>query len=228
MNKTENESPPKKQFVNIPESYSQIIQHNQNGNQPSIDSNSLNQLLSVIYDDEFVIMINDLSHSIKIFNKAMVQFINLTKTILSNNISFFDNLKIENDKEIKTLPNIFNLIETNYNNFFSTAKIIFKKMKKYRNERLENINKLPITENNLKFCLININKKNNTSNDNNFINNENKLVEKNIYNPSPIPSRNFPEKIIYEENAELKKKLFNLEKRIEIIGNNNKKKYNYE
>ena len=50
--------------------------------QKQIDSNSLNQLLSVIYDDEFVIMINDLSHSIKIFNKAMVQFINLTKSIL--------------------------------------------------------------------------------------------------------------------------------------------------
>ena len=129
MNRTENESPPKKQISNIPESYSQIIQQNQNVSQPQIDSNSLNQLLSVIYDDEFVIMINDLSHSIKIYNKAMIQFINLTKTIISNNISFFENLTIEKDKEIKTLPNIFNLIETNYNNFFSTAKIIFKKMK---------------------------------------------------------------------------------------------------
>ena len=64
MNKTENESPPKKQYSNISESYSQIIQQNQNFNQPQIDVNSLNQLLSVIYDDEFVIMINDLSHSI--------------------------------------------------------------------------------------------------------------------------------------------------------------------
>ena len=118
MNRTENESPPKKQISNIPESYSQIIQQNQNVSQPQIDSNSLNQLLSVIYDDEFVIMINDLSHSIKIYNKAMIQFINLTKTIISNNISFFENLTIEKDKEIKTLPNIFNLIETNYNNFF--------------------------------------------------------------------------------------------------------------
>ena len=227
MNRTENESPPKKQISNIPESYSQIIQQNQNVSQPQIDSNSLNQLLSVIYDDEFVIMINDLSHSIKIYNKAMIQFINLTKTIISNNISFFENLTIEKDKEIKTFPNIFNLIETNYNNFFSTAKIIFKKMKKYRNERLENINKLPITENNLKFCFINFNKKNSSPNENvaqnNIINNENKTIEKNIYNPSPIPNRNFPEKIIYEENAELKKKLFNLEKKIEIIGNNNKK-----
>ena len=166
MNRTENESPPKKQISNIPESYSQIIQQNQNVSQPQIDSNSLNQLLSVIYDDEFVIMINDLSHSIKIYNKAMIQFINLTKTIISNNISFFENLTIEKDKEIKTLPNIFNLIETNYNNFFSTAKIIFKKMKKYRNERLENINKLPITENNLKFCFINFNKKNSSPNEN--------------------------------------------------------------
>ena len=88
MNKTENE-PGQNQFFNPSESYSQIMQQNQNQNS-QIDSNSLNQLLSVIYDDEFVIMINDLSHSIKIYNKAMVQFINQTKAIISNNFNFFE------------------------------------------------------------------------------------------------------------------------------------------
>ena len=224
MNKTENDSP-KKPFQKTSDSYYPIIPQIENQNSTQIDSNSLNQLLSVIYDDEFVIMINDLSHSIKIFNKAMIQFITLTKTIISNNISFFETLKIEKDKETKSLPNIFNLIEANYNNFFSTAKVIFKKMKKYRNERLENINKLPITEKNLKFCLINFNKMKISPNENiaqNNNNSENKLIEKNIYNPSPIPKRNFQERMIYEENDELKKKLFNLEKKIEIIGNNKK------
>ena len=216
MNKTENDSS-KILSSNLSESQSQIIQQNQNTT--SIDSNSLNQLLSVIYDDEFVIMINDLSHSIKIYNKAMVQFINLTKGIITNNYSFFENLKTEKDNEIKTLPNLFGLIETNYNNFFSTAKIIFKKMKKYRNERLENINKLPLAEKNLKYCLINF-KKDKTQKENN-INNENNS-DNNIYIPSPVPNRNYKENIIYEENAELKKKLFNLEKKIEIIGNNKK------
>ena len=37
------------------------------------------------------------------------------KKILLNNISFFEDLKLEKDKEIKTLTNIFDLIETNYN-----------------------------------------------------------------------------------------------------------------
>ena len=184
MNKTENDSS-KIQSSNLSESQSQIIQQNQNTT--SIDSNSLNQLLSVIYDDEFVIMINDLSHSIKIYNKAMIQFINLTKGIITNNYSFFENLKTEKDNEIKTLPNLFGLIETNYNNFFSTAKIIFKKMKKYRNERLENINKLPLAEKNLKFCLINF-KKDKAQKENN-INNENNS-DNNIYIPSPVPNRN--------------------------------------
>ena len=165
MNKTENDSP-KKQFQKTSEFYYPIMQQIENQNSTQIDTNSLNQILSVIYDDEFVIMINDLSHSIKIFNKAMIQFITLTKTIISNNISFFENLTIEKDKETKSLPNIFNLIEANYTNFFSTAKIIFKKMKKYRNERLENINKLPITEKNLKFCYINFNKMKISSNEN--------------------------------------------------------------
>ena len=225
MNKTENDSL-KNQISSTSETNPQIIQQNQIQNLTQIDFNSLNQLLSVIYDDEFVIMINDLSHSIKIFNKEMIQFINQTKEIFSKNYSLSEDLKSEKDKVIKNFSNLFNYIETNYNNFFSTAKIIFKKMKKYRNERLENINKLPIAEKNLKFCLININKKNNPYNENveqnNFIKNENKLVEKNIYNPSPIPNRKYPENIIYEENAELKKKLFNLEKKIEIIGNNKK------
>jgi predicted nucleic acid-binding Zn-ribbon protein len=126
--------------------------------QKQIDSNSLNQLLSVIYDDEFVIMINDLSHEIKLFNRSMIQFINQMKINLSNNYTSLESLNEQKNSELPNIHSLFNTIETSYKNFFSSAKNIFKKMKKYRNERLENINKLSFGEKNLKFCFINMNK----------------------------------------------------------------------
>ena len=67
MNKPDNDLT-KIPFQNSKESNIIIPQYPINS-QNQIDSNSLNQLLSVIYDDEFVIMINDLSHTIKVFNK---------------------------------------------------------------------------------------------------------------------------------------------------------------
>ena len=202
--------------------------------QKQIDSNSLNQLLSVIYDDEFVIMINDLSHAIKIYNKAMIQFINQMKLILSKNNTIFDSLKEEKESELPNIPTLFNSIETDYKTFFSTAKIIFKKMKKYRNERLESINKLPIGEKNLKFCFINMNKNYGTEGtlrNSGSTQNQNRLNDKkddiSLYSKSSSnkddkinynfsvnsTSTNYESKL-YEENVELKKKIFNLEKKI--------------
>ena len=233
MNKPDNDLT-KIPFQNSKESNIIIPQYPINS-QNQIDSNSLNQLLSVIYDDEFVIMINDLSHTIKVFNKLMIQFINQSKSIIVKNFSIFENSNAdseqEKEKEIKNLPGLFSNIESGYKNFFSSAKIIFKKMKKYRNERLENINKLPLGEKNLKFCFINVNKTNNLNQanlnenvDNNIKTenniNDNKLTERNIYNPSPIPNRKFMDYSKNEENAELKKKLFTLEKKIENMGSN--------
>ena len=216
--------------------------------QKQIDSNSLNQLLSVIYDDEFVIMINDLSHAIKIYNKSMIKFINQMTLIISKNKSILESLKEEKYSELRNLPSIFNSIETDYKTFFSTAKIIFKKMKKYRNERLENINKLPIGDKNLKFCFINMNKNYGTEGilRHSGGGNQKKLIEKkdnmSIYSKTSSNKDNSLDKInynlsgksknlnninfesikLYEENIELKKKIFNLEKKIDIIGNNKK------
>ena len=207
--------------------------------QKQIDTNSLNQLLSVIYDDEFVIMINDLSHAIKIYNKAMIQFINQIKLNVSKNISILESLK-EQKSELYNIPSYFNSIETDYKTFFSTAKIIFKKMKKYRNERLESINKLPIGEKNLKFCFINMNKNYATEgslrNSGHSSGNQNKLIDKkddiSINSKSSSNKDNSSDKInynintnysnyestkLYEENVELKKKIFNLEKKLKLL-----------
>ena len=214
--------------------------------QKQIDTNSLNQLLSVIYDDEFVLMINDLSHAIKIYNKSMIQFVNQMKLLLSKTYTLLETSKEQKEDETSTIPTLFNSIETDYKTFFSTAKIIFKKMKKYRNERLESINKIPLGEKNLKFCFINVNKnygselsgRDNSQNktiekkdDNNYIksfmNKENKetindtISNTGTQNSSNININNESDKL-YEENVELKKKIFNLEKKIEIMGNNKK------
>lgn len=206
-----------------------------------IDANSLNQLLNVIYDDEFVIMINDLSHTIKIFNKAMIQYFNQMKMILSNNYAILESLEEPKDIELPSIPTLYNSLETSYKTFFSSAKIIFKKMKNYRNEKLESINKLPLGEKNLKFCFVNFSKNSATDVANK---NQNKSCEKKIdnltiysksasakekkdnYNKSHNKSLNSvntsDSSKLYEENIELKKKIHDLEKKIEILGNNNK------
>ena len=212
--------------------------------QKQIDSNSLNQLLSVIYDDEFVIMINDLSHEIKLYNRAMIQFINQMKLNLSKNYSALESLKDQKETDLPNIHSLFNSIETSYKNFFSSAKNIFKKMKKYRNERLENINKLSFAEKNLKFCFINMNRNGGLKTEGRTVgSNQNKSVDikDNISTYSKASSNkekqdSFNDRItalnpnntsnefakLYEENVDLKKKVYNLEKKIEIIGNNKK------
>ena len=218
-----------------------------NEKQKQIDTNSLNQLLSVIYDDEFVIMINDLSHTIKIYNKAMIQFFNQMKLILSKNYSFLDSLEDQKDANLPTIPTLFNSLETNYKTFFNSAKVIFKKMKKYRNEKLESINKLPLGEKNLKFCFINFSKTNSSTGI--TIKNQTKSCERKpdnltVYSKSSSNKEkkiNFNDRKSYnlsintnnnitnsdsnkllEENIELKNKILFLEKKIEFIGNNKK------
>ena len=208
--------------------------------QKQIDTNSLNQLLSVIYDDEFVIMINDLSHAIKIYNKAMIQFINQTKIILSKN-TFLE----KKEDDILNIPTLFNSIEADYKTFFSTAKVIFKKMKKYRNERLESINKLQLGEKNLKFCFVNVNKNYGSESGRDSKIND-KKDDMSIFSKGSTKQESFNERKsfsisvktnkmnnisnninidtnkLYEENVELKKRIFSLEKKIEIIGSNKK------
>ena len=239
MNKNDEEYK-KKEFPNYENQNQNPIESKDK--QKQIDSNSLNQLLSVIYDDEFVIMINDLSHEIKLYNRSMIQFINQMKINLSKNYTALESLNDPKDSELPNIHSLFNSIETSYKNFFASAKNIFKKMKKYRNERLENINKLSFGEKNLKFCFINMSKnsglkcegrgmgpiqnksvdlKDNISSYSKGSSNKdiNSINQNNINN---INNVNNEFNKINEENIELKKKIFNLEKKIEIIGNNKK------
>ena len=116
--------------------------------------NSNKNVLEMIYDDEFVIMINQLSTSIKNYYRANNKNFNIIKTILNKN-----ELNYSDDNEL--MIETFNKIENTFSFFYSSAKQIFKNMKIYRRERIANI--------------LAHNKKKNTNNknDNNINNNIN-------------------------------------------------------
>ena len=105
---------------------------NRNENKNSkISTSDLNLILSTVYDDEFVSLINKLSSSIKIFSK-------------SNNKNFN---KMKNLFQIEYNPSnevlfTFSNIEKDFSNFYLTAKAIFKKMKIYRNDKLSSLSNL--------------------------------------------------------------------------------------
>ncbi len=105
---------------------------NRNEKQNSkISTSDLNLILSTVYDDEFVSLINKLSSSIKIFSK-------------SNNKNFN---KMKNLFQIEYNPSnevlfTFSNIEKDFSNFYLTAKAIFKKMKIYRNDKLSSLSNL--------------------------------------------------------------------------------------
>ena len=116
--------------------------------------NSNKNVLEMIYDDEFVIMINQLSTSIKNYYRANNKNFNIIKTILNKN-----ELNYSDDNEL--MIETFNKIENTFSFFYSSAKQIFKNMKIYRRKRIANI-------------LANNKKKNtNNKNDNNINNNIN-------------------------------------------------------
>ena len=134
---------------------------------------SSKNILEMIYDDEFVIMINQLSTSIKNYYRSNNKNFLTIKTILKNN-----------DITNHPLCETFNKIESAFSYFYSSAKQIFKNMKIYRREKISNI----MTQNK---------KKNNNRNNNlngtakqrnsdmrlkQFIKNENELSTNNILN----------------------------------------------
>ena len=98
----------------------------------TLNQNELSQLFNNLYDSNFLIIINEVSTQIQSFYKSSnIQF-SIIKSLLSQN-------------EIKDLPNIckiqnsFNNIEILLMQFYSTAKVLFKKMKIYRSEKIKNI-----------------------------------------------------------------------------------------
>ena len=182
----------------------------ENNNQKEISS-KMSKILSIMYDDNFVLMINELSSSIKKFHKEMNQnFVEIKQLIQGHLEDTEDNssssdLNLENNINninISNLIVIFSNIQKSFCDFYLKAKIIFKKMKTYRNEKLKNINESANElQNNklLKLCLIRNYQNNINIKDNNDKNDNQKIIQSTD---------------LITENALLKKKLFILENNI--------------
>ena len=91
---------------------------------------NLNNIFNSIYNEQFINLINELSNTIKNYYKLNNQIINEKKN------SFIFNEQNKNQDSIQTTFNKFN---TNLDLFFKDAKLIFKKMKIYRSEKLYEI-----------------------------------------------------------------------------------------
>ena len=101
-------------------------------NESNKSKNSNKNVLEMIYDDEFVIMINQLSTSIKNYYRANNKNFNTIKSIFNTS-----EMKENSDNEL--LIEAFNRIENSFSLFYSSAKQIFKNMKIYRREKIANI-----------------------------------------------------------------------------------------
>ena len=141
-----------------------------NNNQKEISA-KMKKILSIMYDDNFVLMINELSSSIKQFHKESNQnFLDIKQNIYGQSedneiLLNFDDLNINKDLlkniDIKSMLKNINNIQNIFIEFYSKAKIVFKKMKIYRNEKLKSINESALElQNNkfLKLCFVKNNK----------------------------------------------------------------------
>ena len=150
--------------------FNNLENRNQNQNQREINA-KMNKFLSIMYDDNFVLMINEISSSIKKYYKEMNQnFLELKKIIQNNTNNNIDNTNlfiIENNNSINIndIINIFNNIQKSFGDFYSKAKIVFKKMKNYRNEKLKHINESANELQNNKLLKIYFSKNNEIEND---------------------------------------------------------------
>ena len=101
-------------------------------------NNSSNTFKNVklIYDDNYISLINELSRMINILNKSNNTNFSKMKNFLD--IHYSKNGNQENiDKN--SVVNSFNQIETSFNDFYSNVKTLFQRMKNYENNI--NINK---------------------------------------------------------------------------------------
>ena len=161
-----------------------------NSRKPYNSKNHIINFVNIIYDDEFVSLINNLSSSLKEYLKFLKNILNNIHEVISNlsnqtlyskclineclsynknntekMLQLSDRIDIiENNK--KLLDNNISLIEVNMSSFLDKAKILFKKMKITRKSKLNNsIRKHK-------------NKRNNNSYTNNNISNKNKIEVK--------------------------------------------------
>ena len=93
------------------------------------------QIFNKIYDSNFLVIINELSSQIQSFYKSSNTQFNIIKSFFSNN----------EDKQLFEIQKSFNTIEILISQFYSIAKVLFKKMKIYRNEKMKSIYPLSST-----------------------------------------------------------------------------------
>jgi hypothetical protein len=181
---------------------------------PKNYSSNIQNIFNNIYNDDFVLLINQLSTSIKTYYHLNNQNINNMKELLKN----------ENElKEINNNPLEQNLnkIENSFNNFFNTAKVLFKRMKNYRNEKIEDIlNKAEMMEKVNKKNTKSLPKNNNVNITNCIIKNDLNLngnINMVINNNENKNSNKSNEKYKKNETLNLKKE----NKKINYVNNNN-------
>jgi hypothetical protein len=117
-----------------------------NNKDKNSNQKELSQMFNNLYDSNFLIIINELSSQIQSFYKSSIIHYNIINSFLSQN----ENKDIPNISNIK---NSFNNIETLFMQFYSTAKILFKKMKVYRSEKIKNIRYYSLYCRQYKYCL---------------------------------------------------------------------------
>ena len=127
---------------------STVMSHDELNNEQSIiNLKDKVHIFNNIYDRNFLILINELAISIQNYHKNYIDQSNLIKTLLN---------EIENDKTTK-IKNVIKEMDLLSAKFYSDAKIVFKKMKLYRNNILKNINQSTLNIKHKKSSSLNIN-----------------------------------------------------------------------
>ena len=106
-----------------------------NNLQNNYTQKEFSQIFNKIYDSNFLVIINELSSQIQSFYKSSNTQFNIIKSFFSNN----------EDKQLSEIQKSFNTIEILISQFYSIAKVLFKKMKIYRNEKMKSIYPLSST-----------------------------------------------------------------------------------
>ena len=132
-----------------------------NNSRNHYNSNTVINLVNIIYDDEFVSLINNLSSSLKDYFKLLNTLLNnireitstlsnqtlYSKCLLNECLSIDKNIYTDKlmqlsdridiiDNNKKLLDNNISLIDANMSSFLDKAKILFKKMKITRNSKI--------------------------------------------------------------------------------------------
>ena len=148
------------------------------------DNKALNQLLCYVYDDEFVLMINELSSSILAYHKSINKYFSNIRILLN---------KMGESSYLTAIEGNCSNLENSFKKFYSNAKVVFRKMKLYRNEKFKSINEntsSSVSKNSENKTGLTIIINNNNNNNNNNINNE-KIISGFSRSPQQKNSPNF-------------------------------------